>query len=60
MPKQLSLEKLADISEGGRHLFPQRHEVAAFVYVAASPYLEARAAKLALNLFFEISGHVDD
>lgn len=51
MPKQLSLEKLAGICEAGRQLFPQRHEVAAFIYVAASRYTEAQAATLAVSAF---------
>src|ERR1700730_9767967 len=51
MPKQLNLEKLAAICEAGRQLFPQRHEVAAFIYVAASRYTEAQAATIAVSAF---------
>jgi hypothetical protein len=51
MPLQLSLEKLASICDGGQQLFSQRHEIAAFIYVAASRHIEAQAATLAVSAF---------
>jgi hypothetical protein len=51
MPRQLSLEKLASICDGGQQLFSQRHEIAAFIYVAASRHIEAQAATLAVSAF---------